>query len=148
MELVNTNYFNIVFNLLQVLLKLTYGVHKMNDLDLSKIKTELRIDSDGKSYCGLRGAARLCGISVQTLSEHFTDRETPSKLAQVLLDKQFEVSGFGSSGIPDIALALIIEYYAFDSKVKSETALNSYRAFASIGIRAWIKSERFFICCN
>ncbi|NEO59242.1 MAG: hypothetical protein F6J98_02080 [Moorea sp. SIO4G2] len=43
------------------------------------------------------------------------------------------------TGIPDGALALIIEYYAFDAKKQTKQALIVYRAFAATGIRLMIQ---------
>ena len=41
--------------------------------------------------------------------------------------------------IPSTICASVVEYYAFDSKVKNEKAMYSYRKFANKGIHSWIK---------
>lgn len=61
-------------------------------------------------------------------------------MAQSLLEKGFQVTGYAKNGIPDIDLACILEYYAFDAgRYCTETARLVYRAFAAIGIRQWIR---------
>lgn len=45
-------------------------------------------------------------------------------------------------GIPDKALAIIIEYYTFEAEENcTELAKAAYRSFAAIGIRTWVQSE-------
>ena len=110
-----------------------------------QIQRELRFDSTaGVGYCSIRGAARICGVSEATLRYHFLSVDAcPSKLAQLLESRGLEVSEIGSfsaTGIPDLALSSIVEYYAFDAGPKNikEVAKRAFRAFASIGIRTVI----------
>ena len=108
---------------------------------LETIKSELRVDSNGIGYCSIRGAARLAGVTHQTLSEAFTSgRKTESKLIQKLSEQGFRVAGFSEVGIPDLALAVILEYYSLDAGARTTTqAKQMYRALATVGIRELIQ---------
>ena len=109
------------------------------------IQKELRVDAaTGVGYCSIRGAARICGVTEQTLSAHFSDSLEPSKMAENLAGKGFEgdsLAMFAVTGIPDSALAMIVEYYAFDAgRYIKEEAKAAFRAFAAIGIRTVIRN--------
>lgn len=105
------------------------------DLKIEEIKKEMSVDDRGLITFTLKGVSRLSGLHENSLS--FTDARINQKLAKILIEHGFEVTQFGSSGVPDKATALIIEYYAFDAEKPREIAKSSYRAFASIGIRQW-----------
>jgi hypothetical protein len=113
---------------------------------IEEIKSEFRINDLGQCTVSLRGAARIVGIKQQTLTTHFqSDSLKPSKMAEKLSGLGFKgdsLAAFSKSGIPDIALSSIIEYYAFEAgRYCTEQALRIYRMFAAIGVRAWIQSE-------
>lgn len=56
-------------------------------------------------------------------------RFTPANLASWLVD-----------GVPDMAIGLIVEYFAFDAgRYCNETAKLTYRTFAVYGIREWMQ---------
>lgn len=114
-----------------------------NNLDeiTSSILSELKVDSNGVGYCSIRGAARLSGIDHAALIGHIQSGEkNPSKLAQMLLDKGFELVTFSTEGIPDIALGLILKYYAYKAGARcTQQAELAHDAFEAIGIRAWIQ---------
>jgi len=106
------------------------------------IKSEFTVKSDGSTTITLRGAARLLGINHKTLSEHFSGGQNSSKLAKTLTGKGFEVGGFGSQGIPDIAFGFIVTYYAFKAgRYSTPQAEAVHDAFEAIGVRAWIRNE-------
>jgi hypothetical protein len=106
-----------------------------------EVRDELKIDSQGRAYASLRGVARLAGIVPSTLSESVRNKE--SKLARKLAEGGFQdVRNSEETGIIDLAIALIIEYYSFDAGQRcTEEARKTYRAFAAIGIRSWIHRE-------
>ena len=110
-----------------------------------QIKKELRIDSaTGVGYCSIRGAARIGGIDESSLRESFQSAGlAPSKLAQRLTAQGFEGAGlaqFSESGIPDIALAIVLEYYAFHAgRYCNGQARAAYLSFGAIGIRTVIQ---------
>jgi hypothetical protein len=68
-----------------------------------------------------------------------------SKMAEMLIDAGFkgaDFSNFLQLGIPDKAIAIIIEYYTFEAEENcTELAKAAYRSFAVIGIRTWVQSE-------
>lgn len=106
------------------------------------IKNELKVDQNGVGYCSIRGAARLAWVSDPTLSRHFSRGAvfSGSKLAKTLTDKGFRVLSFANNGIPDMALAVILFYYAFEAGSHcTEQAQSAYHSFASTGIRAVIQ---------
>lgn len=109
-----------------------------------QIKSEFRVDSEGKVTVSLRGAARLANIEQSSLSRAFdTDAQKPSQLAQFLIEQGVEVDAqkrWLIDGIPDTALSLILEYYAHEcqERYRSQQAKLCCRAFNSIGIRAWV----------
>ena len=108
------------------------------------IQKELRIDAaTGVGYCSIRGAATIAGVDESTLREHFKSAGLePSKMAESLVEKGFEGAGltaFAQTGIPDLALAGILEYYAIDAgRYCNPTARAAYKSFAAIGIRTVI----------
>lgn len=117
----------------------------MSELSVfESIRNELTIKNNGVGYCTLRGASKLVGISHTVLVEHFKDTfsisEKISKLSKKLIEQGFEPGYFSSGGIPDLALAIIIEYYALDAGRRCTTlAKNAYRAFAAVGIRTVVQ---------
>ena len=107
---------------------------------LESLKSEIKVDFNGRGFVSIRGAARLAGLDHSTLVKAFSSGgNSESKLAQSLIKKGFTLGTFQSQGIPDKALACILEYYTFDAgKRCTETAELSYRAFAAIGVRSWL----------
>ena len=116
---------------------------KMDNIQsiLSQYNTEVSIDTNGKITFTIRAASRLLNITPQTLSENLKCKDKVSKMAEKLITQGFQVSGYNTKGIPDTAMALIIEYYAFDAKKCTQEAKNLYRAFASIGIRTYFQKQ-------
>jgi hypothetical protein len=133
---------------------------------VEKVKSEFRIDDRGQCSVSIRGAARIVGVTEGALRKAFKRDAylNPSELAESAAENEIESAylepsklakkmtegGFGGdvlvsfadSGIPDKALALILEYYAFDAgRYCTEQAVIVYRAFASIGIRSWIQQK-------
>lgn len=73
------------------------------------------------------------------------DIENASRMAEMLIDAGFDIDilkKFSQLGIPDKALAIILEYYTFEAKdARTQEAKAAYRSFAAIGIRTWVQSE-------
>ena len=113
------------------------------------IEDELSVKADGVAYSTIRGASRICGVEVSSLIRSFQSAALkPSKLAEFLISQGFDSDAqkeFAINGIPDQALALIIEYYAFDAgRYCTAQAKSAHRAFASIGIRSLVwKVKRY-----
>lgn len=105
---------------------------------------EFYINEDG-SFTGLsvRGLARLCGInvsSIKRLLDSIDNKTVAADILKPLQNKDLAVALDDNVKVIDSdTSAVIIEYYAFDSKVSNETALYSFRKFASKGISTWIK---------
>jgi hypothetical protein len=122
----------------------------MNNDIIKQIQQEYRIADDGSVTVSIRGAARLCGVTEQALSKQFStgsegDNLKISKLVEMLMQYGFEgdnLKQFASFGIPDTALAIVIQYYAmFAGRYCTEQAKLALAAFAAIGIRTWIQTE-------
>ena len=108
-----------------------------------EIRNEFRIGADGKAFVSIRGAARIADINDKTLGDSLKTAAgiNPSKLAQTLTDKGFEPAGFFVSGIPDVALAIILKYYAFKANRTTEQAERFYDAMSAVGIRTWMQQQ-------
>ena len=119
------------------------GQHNMNNITLNaEIKAEFTLNNDGSSTTTIRGAARVAGVDHSVLSRHFSRGDfSSSKLSQKLIASGFKPGDF-FQGITEIALAIILEYYAFDAGARcTEQARLVYKAFASVGIRAWLQQQ-------
>jgi hypothetical protein len=110
-----------------------------------QLRTEIKISEDGKGICSIRGAARLAEISPGGLIDNLKTgvQLEPSKLATFLIEQGFEgvqLKDFSETGIPDMAVGAILEYYAFEAgRYCNEQSKLVYRAFARIGVRAWMQ---------
>ena len=115
----------------------------MSDLILpEEIKAEFTVKPDGSTTTTIRGAARVAGVDHSVLSRHFSGGDfSSSKLSQKLISGGFMPGDF-FQGITEIALAIILEYYAFDAGARcTEQARLVYKAFASVGIRSWLQQQ-------
>lgn len=116
-----------------------------------KIRNEFKVDSQGKTYCTGYALANLCGVSRSALYDKrgygLFDKIAKANPSENSLPKSLkplagkDLVAVENYEIPDIVAAGIIEYFAFDSKHTNETAQNTYRAFASVGFRAWVQNE-------
>ena len=106
------------------------------------IKKEFKLDSEGKAFVSIRGAARLCDISHVALVNLFKGGNiNPPKLVKILTGHRFDPGSFSETGIPDIALIHILKYYAFKANRTTEQAERFFDAMAAIGVRTWIQNE-------
>jgi hypothetical protein len=114
---------------------------------LAQINFEFKIDTNGKAFVSIRGAARLADVDEKSLRYSFQGaEEKPSKLATSLIEQGFsgaEQNNWSESGIPDTALAVILEYYGYEAqeRYRTELAKQCCRAFRAIGIRSWVQKE-------
>ena len=111
------------------------------------------IDETGESGMSESGLARLCGVStpavIQILrslsltSDHEKSLEPQRSKSFCLKLHRDEITSRGQNSdivlVRAIACARVIEYYAFDSRRKTEEAVFAYRKFAELGITAWIQ---------
>lgn len=119
-------------------------MHSLEQI-IAQIQKEIRVNSEGKGFASIRATARLAGIDFSGLAQTLkTGVELePSKIAKILIHQGFkgeELASWAQTGIPDVAIAVIVEYYALDAgRYCTETALLCLRAFTRIGIRAWMR---------
>lgn len=116
----------------------------IQEIRYSEFQAEIKVRDDGVGFASIRAVARLCGISNVSLANHFKGVSlNPSKLAQSLMSNGFEgvsLESFADEGIPDRAIALIVEHYAFDAgRYCTKQARDYLRAYTAIGIRAWMQ---------
>jgi hypothetical protein len=114
------------------------------DYIVHQIRTEIKVDKEGKGVCSIRGAARLADVSESSIRRALEGAVLePSKMATFLIGQGFEgavLEIFNQTGIPDMVVGAILEYYAFEAgRYCNEQAKLVYRAFARIGIRAWMQ---------
>lgn len=114
---------------------------------VKQIQTEFKVDENGKVTASIRGAARLADVDESSIRTALHSAgQKPSKMAVFLIEQGIdsaELISWIDTGIPDTALALILEYYAYEtqSRYRSQQAKLCCRAFNSIGIREWIKDS-------
>jgi P63C domain len=119
----------------------------MADIEYIKhqIITEIKVDElTGKGTCSIRGTARLADISDSSLVRAFNSAVLePSKLATFLIINGFDgaaLASFSESGVPDLAVGAILEYYAFEAgRYCTEQSKLVFRVMARIGVRAWMQ---------
>ncbi|WP_414572660.1 hypothetical protein [Nostoc sp. CCY 9925] len=111
---------------------------------IEQIKQEITVDSNGHGKASIRATARLAGVSaVAVLKTLDSVNQEPSKLAQVLMESGFDavnLNQWRTNGIPDIAIAIILDYYAYEAaRYCTKQAKLICRAFKTIGVRAWMQ---------
>lgn len=108
---------------------------------LSGIRSEIKVDAEGKGSITKYGLATILGISHSILNR---DR-IPKKLAENITAKGFDDRDREfKNGIPDIAVQCIVRYYAYQAQRTSEMAEVLSEAFETIGIRAWFQDVTGF----
>jgi hypothetical protein len=119
---------------------------------------EMGVLDNGIPYLTQRGLARITGVSrnvIQTITkeweDHYEDvilgKDRISFFKQYLFSKGFNepklhLETTQNSTVhyayPDVVCMAFLEYYAFESKTDSTTALENYRQFAAFGLRKFI----------
>ena len=111
------------------------------------------IDRTGESGMSEAGLARLCGVDRKSVSnrirnigatknQNFDSEASLNSYSRVrpkglTPDERSYISHFAF--ISASVCAQVIEYFAFESKHKTEEALFAYRKFGKTGINAWIQ---------
>ena len=113
---------------------------------IEQIKQEIEVDADGHGKASIRATARLAGVSDMAIIKALESANLePSKLSKILMDYGFDATNqkqWRTNGIPDTAIAIILEYYAFDAgRYSTKQARLVCRSFNTIGIRAWIQDK-------
>lgn len=81
----------------------------------------------------IRGVARCCGIEHTSLIRGGAFKS--QKLGQTITQHGFESGALVENGFPPEAVALCVEYFAYESRAKSPMAKQLARTFGSIGIK-------------
>lgn len=103
---------------------------------LTGIRSEIKVDSEGKGSITRYGLCQLLGIRADNL---IVERMS-KKLAEMLTELGFGVvEREFKNGIPDVAVACIIKYYALYAQRTSNNAKILLDAFSAIGIRSWFQ---------
>lgn len=108
-------------------------------------RKDLRSEINGVCYGSIRWTARFAGVDNASLGKSLKSAAVlqPSKLAEFLIQKGFEpavLNQWGETGIPDIGITVILEYYTFEAgRFCNETAKANYRIVASVGMRTLIQ---------
>lgn len=103
---------------------------------LSGIRSEIKVDTEGKGSITKYGLANLLGISKDNLIGDRMAKKLTEMLTELgfgLGDREFE------NGVPDVAVACIIKYYALYAQRTTENAKILLDAFSAIGIRSWFQ---------
>jgi hypothetical protein len=111
---------------------------------IEQIRQEIQINANGQGKASVRAAARLAGVDEKAIRNSLDGAELkPSKLAIILVEHGFdpaELRQWKTNGIPDIAIAIILDYYAHEAgRYCTKQARLVCRAFNTIGVRAWIQ---------
>ncbi|MCC5655301.1 hypothetical protein LC609_37315 [Nostoc sp. XA013] len=113
---------------------------------IEQIKEEIEVDANGQAKASIRATARLAGVDHAAIINHLQSGELkPTKLAQSIIMQGFEAGElreWRTVGIPDMAIAIILEYYAYEAgRYCTKQARLVCRSFNTIGIRAWIQDK-------
>jgi hypothetical protein len=113
---------------------------------IEQIKEEIEVDANGQAKASVRATARLAGVDHAAIINHLQSGELkPTKLAQSIIIQGFETGElreWRTVGIPDMAIAIILEYYAYEAgRYCTKQARLVCRSFNTIGIRAWIQDK-------
>lgn len=116
---------------------------------IEQIQEEIEVDELGRGKASIRATARLAGVDEKAIRNTLDNAEQkPSKLAVMLMEQGFqsaELLAWKTKGIPDTAIAIILEYYAFDAgRYCTKQAKLVCRAFNTIGIRAWMQDITYW----
>ncbi|WP_392530051.1 hypothetical protein [Nostoc sp. C117] len=114
---------------------------------IKQISQEIEVDSNGHGKASIKATARLAGVDDESIRKALKSSAdlVPSKLAKELMLQGFsaaDLSQWRTDGIPDIAIAIILEYYAYEAgRYCTKQARLVCRSFNTIGIRAWIQDK-------
>jgi hypothetical protein len=140
------------------------------DLDIQVEKTvdglEMGILDNGIPYLTQEGLASACGVArsviydisqdwVKNFDNDVLGKDRNSFIKEYLFtngykDPSLYIETTTKSGVthysyPDIVCMAIIEYYAFESRSKNETAIKHYRKFAKFGLQKFIYEALHYI---
>ncbi|MEH1778715.1 MAG: hypothetical protein V7K67_23860 [Nostoc sp.] len=114
---------------------------------IKQISQEIEVDSNGHGKASIKATARLAGVDDESIRKALKSSAdpVPSKLAKELMLQGFKATDLNewrTNGIPDVAIAIILEYYAYEAgRYCTKQARLVCRSFNTIGIRAWIQDK-------
>lgn len=137
-----------------VQMPLDLGVEIQRDVN----GVEMGVLENGIPYLTQRGLSRITGAArsmIQTITQEWEDhydddvigKDRISYLKIYLFEKGYterklyiecEKDGSKHYSYPDIVCMAFLEYYAFESSGNNKTAIESYRNFASLGLKGFI----------
>jgi hypothetical protein len=105
------------------------------------------LNDTGRGAISESGLARLVGVSQKAINYLLGDDPVRSKQRPECL-KPFEKAGFhlelpgenNSKLVKAEVVAVVIEYYAYESRRKTKKSLFAFRKFAKMGVDRWIQS--------
>ncbi len=113
------------------------------ELVKEQIKSEIKVDETGKGTASIRATARLCDVADSSLIRAFQSAaQNPSVLAQMLMEQGFDPTVLSKTGIPDLAVAICVKYYAnpaYSKQYSTEQARLVDLAFSGVGARGWMR---------
>jgi hypothetical protein len=104
------------------------------------------LNATGESGMSIRGLARLCNVNDKTVAQLLRDSvrgKAPSKQLEVLKNKEIYCGVKAHRGAKIIraeVCALIICYYAFESRNPTPEARYAFQKFCIMGMERWIQS--------
>ncbi len=106
------------------------------------IRAEFTVDEKGLAFASRRAVARLADVnlnSVQNLLVRVADQQKCPQCLESYAGQSFEPD----QQIPDLLVALILEYYGYEAqeRYRTEQAKKVCRAFRAIGFRTWVQQE-------
>lgn len=114
--------------------------------EVDQIKSEIRIDESGKGYSTIRGVSRIVGVDESSLRGLLTigAGKNLSKLTELLMQQGFDLRG-SFDGIPDLAVSVIIKYYAYYTDKRCPQSVKDRckkidLAHSGIGMRVWMRN--------
>jgi hypothetical protein len=121
----------------------------MNNSELiNQIQNEFNLKPSGVITVSIRGMARLANVAENSIRNSLNKcaQQELTPLAKFLTENGFspaQQAEWIENGIPDTAIALILEYYAYECqpRYRKEQAKALCRAFRAIGIRTFIKQQ-------
>ncbi|WDD36511.1 hypothetical protein PQG02_35785 (plasmid) [Nostoc sp. UHCC 0926] len=114
---------------------------------IKQISQEIEVDSNGHGKASIKATARLAGVDDESIRKALKSSAdlVPSKLAKELMLQGFKATDLNewrTNGIPDVAIAIILEYYAYEAgRYCTKQARLVCRSFNTIGIWAWIQDK-------
>lgn len=97
------------------------------------LRKEIQLDSEGKVSMTRYALAKLIGVRADYLGARISQ-----KLAERLASAGFDL---GAQKLNEVAVTLILEYFAYDAQSLSSQARQLFRAMSAVGVRAFFQQQ-------